>query len=295
MKLVTIIVVSFNHSSFIIECLNSIKNQTYKQIQLIILDDNSSDNTVEIIKNWLFENKIKAICKFNQENIGITSTLNNSLKEIKGEYVKIISADDFLDIHNIDCSVSFLESNDLKYGMVCTDTWVVNSKSELLEDMADYNALLNIDKLELREKLVVGNRIAALTVLMKTDVLKITGLYDETLNLEDYDRWLRINEISWIGYIPEKLSFYRIHGNNESIIRKDKHQEDYLYLRMKYDKKGLGCKLINDEVETLYLNNKINIRIKQIYLKYPKRNFLMSLFIKLNINNQYYKFLKNIK
>ena len=269
---------------FVKECLESIENQSYNNMQLIIVDDASTDNSQQLIQNWIINQKIKIHCIFNEKNKGLSKSLNNCFDLIKGRYTKFISADDLLDQNYLKKTVNFLSINSSRnFGMVCTHTWAIDENSLIIDDIADYNLLLMHSKEELRDLLLKGNRIAALTVLMRTDVLFDTGRYDEELILEDYDRWLRINEKYWIGYIPEKLSYYRIHGANISTINQNRIDEEILFLKIKYDKKCLNHEMINYEIRNFFLDGKLSEKLKKIYFMYPKRNKLTTIFIKLNL------------
>lgn len=99
--LVTIIVASYNAEQYIAETLDSCINQTYKSIQIIITDDHSTDNSIEIIENWLDAKKIthpnvECLLVKSDKNNGIPVNLNNGLKLAKGQWIKCIGSDDIL-------------------------------------------------------------------------------------------------------------------------------------------------------------------------------------------------------
>ena len=93
--LVTVICSCYNHENFVIESLNSVINQDYKNIELIIIDDFSSDNSKKTIKNWLL-NYPEITFIANENNLGITKSFNNALKSAKGKYIIDLAADDIL-------------------------------------------------------------------------------------------------------------------------------------------------------------------------------------------------------
>lgn len=237
--LVSIVVVSYNHSKYIRENLDSIKAQTYPNIELIVGDDASKDNSVEVFEQWLSENNYPAKKNFHTKNMGLATMLNECTEILSGKYVKFIAADDYLHPESIAKCVEKLEELGDEYGMVFTDTFAVDGNSKRIQDFADYNQLGNIPKEEFREKLLLGNRIAALTVLMRTDILLETGAYDSKFLVEDYYRWLKINDKYFIGYVAEKLAYYRIHGENTSISKSLKLEEEVIQLQMLFDKSGI--------------------------------------------------------
>lgn len=132
--LVSIIVVSYNHAKFIRENLDSIKAQTYSNIQLIVADDASSDNSIEIFDNWLFENSYSAVKNFHQKNTGFATILNECLKLATGKYLKIIAADDFLSKDSIRICVENLEKLGDEYAVYYGNMKVVDENSRQIED-----------------------------------------------------------------------------------------------------------------------------------------------------------------
>ena len=99
LPLVSIVVITYNSSKYVLETLESIKAQTYQNIELIISDDCSTDNTFEICKEWLLINKSrfkKAELVTTSRNGGIAANVNNAIKYCKGTWIKNIAGDDIL-------------------------------------------------------------------------------------------------------------------------------------------------------------------------------------------------------
>lgn len=268
--LVSVVVVSYNQAKFIRQMLDSLKSQTYTNWELIVADDASTDDSVAIFKNWLHENKVSAKEIFHAKNTGLATVLNEAIELCTGEYVKLIAADDYLHSECLEKSVRCLEEKGEKYGMVFTDTYCVDEKNQSQTDIADYNKLGNIPSDEFRKELIKGNRIAALTVLMRTSVVKETGKYDSTLIVEDYYRWLKINENYLIAYLPEKLTFYRLHDNNISRTKRDRIERETLTLQMKFDRHGIAKNVINHYfIDNYVLNKGIAQEMLTQYDHYP--------------------------
>lgn len=254
--LVTIVVVSYNHSRFIKENLDSIKNQTYKDIQLIVGDDASPDHSVEVFEEWLKENNYPAEKNFHTQNTGLPTMLNECVELTKGKYIKIIAADDFLHPESIEKSVSALEHLGNEYGMSFSDTYAINNDSQIIQDIADYDAMGKKDPRIFGDELLKGNRIAALTVLAKTEVIRETGKYDTQFIIEDYYRWLKISEKYLITYIPEKLAYYRLHDENISKLKAERIEREAALLQMMFDKKGISKGSVNSIAQKYYLERK---------------------------------------
>lgn len=282
--LVTIIVCSYNQGSYIRECLDSIKAQTYNNIQLIVADDASPDNSVQVFEDWLNENNYPAIKNFHQKNTGLATILNECLELIEGEYVKVIAADDFLHPEAIEKCIGKLKSMGENYGMVYTDTYGIDDHSNILKDIADYNGMYNEDPEIFRQDLIKNNRIAALTVVMRKEALTKTGAYRNDLLVEDYYRWLMISSLYHIAYIPEKLAYYRLHSSNISSAKTERIDEECLYLQIMFDTTGQFRKNINYKIEQLYLGNKLSKFLQSQFQQYSYKKKRLAWAIQYNIS-----------
>lgn len=284
--LVSIIVCSYNHEKYISQCLDSIKSQSYTNIQLIVADDASKDDSVRIFENWLKENDYHAEKNFNQKNIGFANTLNECIKLSKGEYIKIIAADDHLHPESIKYCISALEQLGEDYGMVFTDFWAVDDNNQPTEFFLNYENknFFNPDNSLKKKQLIKYNCIISPTVLMRKNVLLATGEYNPLMLLEDHDRWLRINEIKKIHFIHKKLCYYRVLPTGVTNTRKAKMIEEDLYLRMKYDKEGLNRDEIYKSLLMRYLRKEqIPVFLRNEYLIYPYRLKRLSFSLKYNL------------
>ncbi|MBK1894416.1 glycosyltransferase family 2 protein [Chryseobacterium paridis] len=293
--LVTVVVISYNHSAYIKECLDSIKNQTYSNIQLIVGDDASQDNSVSIFENWLSDNNFLAEKKFHSKNTGLAEILNECIKLAKGKYIKLIAADDFLHPEAIEKSVEELEKLGNNFGMVFTDTYGVDENSNRIPDIADYDSLGNIDKDIFRKQLIKGNRIAALTVVMRKEALIKTGEYKSDFITEDYFRWLKINALYYIAYIPQKLAYYRIHESNLSSSKKERIDIETLILQMMFDKDGDVKDKLNGITQKQYIaGEKMSLQYIEAYKKYPFNIKRLSIALQYKVPVFLYKFLNKI-
>ncbi|MFP3591674.1 glycosyltransferase family 2 protein [Chryseobacterium sp. SIMBA_038] len=293
--LVSIIVCSYNQGKYIEECLDSIKSQTYPNIQLIVADDASPDNSVDVFKNWLTENNYPAITHFHQKNTGLATVLNECIELVEGKYVKIIAADDFLHPESIEKCVTKLEDLGDEYGMAFTDTYAIDDNSNIIADIADYETTGNMDSLAFRTELIKGNRIAALTVLMRTKALQETGKYDAKVLVEDYQRWLKINEKYLIAYISEKLTYYRIHSSNISKAKSERIEFETLTLQIEFDKEGVAKSRINDRTQRQYFSgSKLPKEYVKLYNNYPFHIKRLGFALKYHLPVSLYKFLNKI-
>lgn len=274
--LVSIVVVSYNQGKYIRENLDSIKSQTYPNIELIVADDASSDNSIEVFDCWLEENNYSAKKNYHTKNTGLATVLNECIEMATGKYIKLIAADDYLHPESIERCVNRLEQLGNEYGMVFSDTYTINDDSKIIADIADYDKLGSIEPELFRQELIKGNCIPALTIMMKLSALKETGRYDSKFIVEDYYRWLKINEKYLIAYIPEKLAYYRQHINNISKLKADRIETEDVILKLIFDKKGIAKRIIRDYIMVRLINGyKIDAEVWNTYKKYDYRNKIL--------------------
>jgi len=212
---VSIIVVSYNHSGFITECLDSIKRQNYPNWELIVADDASKDNSIEVFNGWLDDNKVTAKKIFNKKNQGFCRTLNACIAQCEGDLVKILAADDFLHDNYLSEVVSEFESRGSDTGLVYSNAEYVNEYSiKQHTNVIGENPELGDGYIY--DQLLMGNMIPALTVTMRMEAVKTIGPFNEHIWIEDWEYWLRLSKRFKIHYINKILAYYRQHGSNVS-------------------------------------------------------------------------------
>ena len=111
MKLVTVIVPINNVEKYLNQCLYSIINQTYRQLEIILVDDGSIDNSYNIANQYLA--KDSRIKLYHQSNQGLSAARNFGLSKANGDYILFVDSDDFIELNLIECSVNDLEKQDV--------------------------------------------------------------------------------------------------------------------------------------------------------------------------------------
>lgn len=204
--LVSVIAICYNHEKFVIECLQSVVNQTYNNIELIIVDDLSGDKSRDKILEFADRNpSMKFI--FNDKNVGNCRSFNQALKISKGKYIIDLSTDDVLLPHRIEKQVNLLEILD-EIGVVFSDANYINEKSEYIGNFKK-NVKLPIGNVY--EDVLAGRCYTIpVTMMMRRSIIERLNGYDETLAYEDFDFWVRSSRICDFGYVPEVLSCQRI-------------------------------------------------------------------------------------
>ena len=219
--LVSVIVPAYNHEKYIKQSMLSIYGQTYKNIELIILNDGSKDNTGRIIQDIIPLFPDMKTVYLAKENEGICKTLNRGISISSGNYICFLASDDYWEKTRIEEGVRFLESNK-NVGMIFSDSFFVKNDTILPELWSDYKKSLKkyfingFPRVNIYERLIIDTPIPALTVMIRRECFDIIGVFDETLLYEDDDMWLRISRKYTVGYIDKPLAYYRIHDKNVS-------------------------------------------------------------------------------
>jgi len=214
--LVTTIVLSYNQSRFVLETLESVRAQTYKNTQLIIVDDCSSDNSVEIIERWLEHNG--APCAFirHNQNQGICKSLNDALAVAKGKYISMTASDDLWMPEKLSQQVDIMESQPSQTGMLYSDAFQIGEHGESLPGMfiEAHRKLAAMPQGRVLNTLLEQNFIPAMTTLVRRSCYERLGFFDENLLWEDWDMWLRIARHYSFVYSPIPSAKYRRHSQS---------------------------------------------------------------------------------
>ena len=213
--LVTVICLCYNHASFVIEALESVLNQTHPNVELLIADDFSTDNSVEVIENWLAQHP-EIPFLVNKENLGNTKTFNKCLKLAKGEYIIDLAADDLL---KTDCIANqltgFKESKYEKLGLIYGNAELINENGIHIKNYFETNSNLERIKEQPTGDIYIGlldgnNNLCSISSLVKREVFETLNGYDENLAYEDYDFWIRASRIYNFDYVDKILVQKRV-------------------------------------------------------------------------------------
>lgn len=219
---ITVLMPVYNCELYIIEAVDSILNQNFYDFELLIIDDSSTDKTVDIIKMYN-DSRIKLIEK--PINTGITKSLNLGLELAKGEYIARMDGDDISLPDRFSKQVAFLDSN-LNVVVCGSNLSIINSKQII--QFPEKNE-------EIKTQLLKGNCIAHPSVMIRNDKLQQFKLqYDLSKEpAEDYDFWVRLLKVGEIYNLQEVLLNYRVHINQVSQKREVQQIQSALESRIK--------------------------------------------------------------
>ena len=193
---ISIIIPTYNRKSFLIHAIDSVLNQTYQNLELIIIDDGSSDKSVEYIKKKYSNIKI-----YKQSNKGVSAARNKGIKLSSNSWLAFLDSDDRWHPKKLEKQISYLIKN-TKYKICHTDEiWIKKGiKINQHKKHKKYGGFIFDKCLDLC-------RISPSSVMIHTDVFNKIGLFNEKLPVcEDYDLWLRIAAEFPVLYLNEKLT-----------------------------------------------------------------------------------------
>jgi glycosyltransferase involved in cell wall biosynthesis len=222
---VSVIIPNYNHADYLPQRIESVLQQTYSNLEILILDDCSLDNSRSIIESYLLKDT-RIFSVFNTENSGSTfKQWSKGLSLTNGKYIWIAESDDYADPKFLEKLVACLETDD-DIGLAYADSWHVYQDKKTIERNPDFYAqmdatLWNNDFILDGHKLITdfmsySNIIPnASAVVLRRDIVQQVALPDGSWRLVgDWLYWASIMAISKVAFIAEPLNYFRFHGNN---------------------------------------------------------------------------------
>ena len=210
-NLVSVLILAYNAEKYIRDLLESIRDQTYQNIEIIISDDASKDDTVRIAQVWKDENRLclkKMMIRSSEQNQGVVKNANLGFELCNGRYIKVIAADDKLAPACIENMVRVCE--DKGYPLLLGKMQSFYQGDDL-QDMPVNYEFYDMNAEEQYKHLLQVNECAAPTALYRKDFLKEMDWFDENYPaMEDYPFWLKITEKGVrIPFMNETVVYYR--------------------------------------------------------------------------------------
>lgn len=294
--LVSVVIPIYNHEKYIQETIESIINQTYQNIELLIIDDGSKDNSFEVVERMTEKCK-KRFIRFEfirRGNKGLTVTLNEGAQWSRGEYFCGLASDDVVMPEKIAKQVQALnENSDIVAVFSSADLIDENSKKLKKRYAFPFNRFFSFQDILLHRHL-----LPASTQLLRLEAVKKSGGYPQGIMIEDWYMWLCLTkEGKKILKLSDVLASYRVHGNNFSSNYKIMHEGRLEILaRLKLNKNQLAvsnCFIassnealntsLDDSIYYLITALKINlssffqVRMQLLILRVLTKKILMSI------------------
>jgi glycosyltransferase involved in cell wall biosynthesis len=206
-SLISVVIPTYNRRRYVREALESAWAQTYRPLEIIIIDDGSTDGTEEELSSFG-----SAIRYLRQQNQGPSAARNRGIQAATGEYIALLDSDDLWAPTKIEKQVRLIERSS-KVGVVFCDTQQLNV---ITGDVAVRRCSPGL-RGDIRRQLLHRNCVngSDSAVLVRRACFDRVGLFDEALKqAEDWDLWIRISRHYHFDYVPEPLVTIRTHGNN---------------------------------------------------------------------------------
>ena len=218
--LVTVIIPNYNYAKYLNDCLSSILEQSYSPLEILLVDDGSTDQSLIIAKTYA--NRVQI---FSNGHLGVNAARNLGIKNATGKYIAFCDSDDVWVSTKVERQVNFLENNP-NYGLVYSGIQIVSENLDLIGfwDAKDSGDCSNEFLKRPGEAIVL---LGASTSLIRSELVRDISGFDESLNGpgEDLDFFRRIAEKTLIDYIPEHLVLYRQHQISASRVSSKKYYE----------------------------------------------------------------------
>jgi glycosyltransferase involved in cell wall biosynthesis len=202
---VSALVITYNHAHYIAEALNSIYAQTYKDYEVIVVDDGSTDGTPDVMWQW-------PTAQYHyQQNQGLNPALNRSIELSNGEYLAILAADDSWTPRRLERQVAILDSRP-DIGMVYGDAMVVDEHGAPIRR---FNEVYPVQPGDFAEELFTHYCfVSSQTLLIRRTVFEHLGGFWGPTAISDYLKWIEIGIYYNVLYVDEIMGNYRRHQNN---------------------------------------------------------------------------------
>jgi glycosyltransferase involved in cell wall biosynthesis len=242
--LISICIPTYNGEKYLRDCLLSVVSQTYRNTEIIIVDDCSSDGTTAVVEQFMKEDN-RIIFSRNEKNLGLVGNWNRSLELAKGEWIKFVFQDDLI---SKDCIQKMFEASEGKY-LVVSDRKFIYDEFVPTEIREHYSTnMLTLKKLvrTTTPVIITSERVSHFAadhislnfigeptaVLFKKNIIEKVGVFNTDLSqICDLEYWLRIATSEGMVYIPEDLISFRIHSSSttsQNVISGTKFKPRYI-------------------------------------------------------------------
>lgn len=208
MSKVSVIIPAYNYGHYVGEAVESALNQNIPELEVIVIDDGSTDNTKDVLEKYISQIKYMY-----QPNRGLPAARNAGICAASGDYIAFLDADDRWLSNKLQLQMEQFVKHP-KVGLIYSDAYILSDKGcegRLLEKFTKY-PVGNV-----HNKLFQENFIPVCTAIVAKQCFEKVGLFDESLkSAEDYDLWLRLTRFFEVDCVPQPLVMYRKHSANMS-------------------------------------------------------------------------------
>lgn len=292
--LVSVIIPVFNSLNFISEAIESVLYQTYKNIEIIIIDDGSNDGTYELlIEKYSANEKINVLTHELRLNKGVNQSRRLGVNFSNGEFLAFLDADDIFEKNKIECQLNIMKNN--------IDVVLVHSKVHFINEIDnsdiyfDFSFASKSIKYEINlQKFINANHICNSTVLVrKNKFSKVNLIINQGFQYEDWIQWIILSEHGKFFYLNESTTSYRYHSqssssllNKNNILKYYANLEKNIILEKEFRGKKTHLFFLNNlslSMNDIYFNllgsnHNPKVSVFGFYIKYIFYKFIRKLF-----------------
>jgi len=249
MKKVSVILTCYNGARWISEAIASVLAQTYRDFELLIIDDGSTDNSKEIVASYLSDKRVRYIY---QSNRGFSAAINRGIKESSGSLIGFIGQDDLWLPNKLELQVKYF-SKHKNVDLVRSNYYSIDSEGRVIRLVKERVPPFS-SRQKMIEHLFLHNFIGFETVLVKKKCFDDVGLFDERMvGFSDYDMWMRVAGDFNIGYLDLPLVKKRQHEFQLSKVRiEDVLKDEFLMAKKAIDRYPFLKRIIGKKIASLY-------------------------------------------
>lgn len=212
MARVSILLTCYNHIKYLPAALEGVRGQTFRDFEIIAIDDGSTDGT----RDWLTAHASDCRLVFNEKNLGTYGTLNEGLRLATGEFIAILNDDDLWAPRKLEAQLDLFE-NHPDVGLVHTNGGFIDGDGKAIEGKPLGFWFPTFETGDIMWDLFYENKIIASAALVRRACFdKLGGFNEKYFGSGDWEMWFRIAQQYEVGCVDEELTFYRVHGANAS-------------------------------------------------------------------------------
>jgi glycosyltransferase involved in cell wall biosynthesis len=249
MPKVTVLMPVYNGEKYLRQAIDSILSQTFSDFEFIIIDDGSTDKSLEIIISY----QDSRICIMqNGTNQGLVSSLNKGLNLAKGKYIARMDCDDISLPERLAQQVNFLEQNTL--------VSVLGTAAQIIDSNNHLDTIINFPETNflIQWNLCFSSPLVHPSIMMRNDICKRVNYYTsdviygrEKYSGEDYDLWRRLSKITQLANLPNVLLHLRKHESNLTKVYKEEHIKNAVCISKLIIEDTLGKEISSEIVRSL--------------------------------------------
>ena len=210
---VTVVIPAYNRVKYIKQAIDSVLNQTYKNIELIVIDDGSSDGTYDLLESY--SGQLILLTHENRKNKGQSASINLGLSQAQGEFIAVLDSDDYWELNKLKIQVAYMNKNP-DIGLLYTNGYGVNESGEVIYP---YHKDNHVEINDPNNVLVDCYLALPVNSLVRKKVYDEVGGFNETYRAaQDHDMLIRIAEKTNLAYLPDFLFYYRRHDQSISYM-----------------------------------------------------------------------------